>query len=77
MKEKDGCPCFLQKTVRLSVGSKSLGLLFTTISSVWLHLQFVGLAKILFEFLEDFFFFSLLFDKTLWNLKTSEAVLKA
>lgn len=58
MDEKDDCPCFLQKTVRLSAGSKSLGLLFTTISSVWLHLQLVGLAKmILFEFLEDFNFF--------------------
>lgn len=66
---------FPTEDCEISAGSKSLGLLLTT-SSVWLHLQLVGLAKmILFEFLEDFFF--PLFDKTLWNLKTSEAVLKA
>lgn len=55
MDDKDDCPCFLQKIVRLSAGSKTLGLFSTAISYVWLHLQLVGLAKmILFELLEDF-----------------------
>lgn len=44
--EKDDHPCFLQKALRLSAGSKSLGLLFTTKAPVWLCSHLAGLAKL-------------------------------
>lgn len=47
MDEKDDCPCFLQKAVKLSAGSRSLGLLFTTMSPIWLYSQLTGLAKLI------------------------------